>query len=70
MFNDMEDYFFIVFSVVSGVLKEEISWDSRMEDLVFDLLVVSELLLKLCKEFGVIGVDDEFDLLEMVDELF
>ncbi|HCL2591351.1 TPA: acyl carrier protein [Pseudomonas aeruginosa C40A] len=50
--------------------KEEISRDSRMEDLAFDSLVVSELSLKLRKEFGVTGVDDELDLLETVDELF
>ncbi|MCO2630170.1 acyl carrier protein, partial [Pseudomonas aeruginosa] len=54
----------------SGVPKEEISRDSRMEDLAFDSLVVSELSLKLRKEFGVTGVDDELDLLETVDELF
>ncbi|WP_430961237.1 phosphopantetheine-binding protein [Pseudomonas aeruginosa] len=41
-----------------------------MEDLAFDSLVVSELSLKLRKEFGVTGVDDELDLLETVDELF
>ncbi|SST11212.1 acyl carrier protein [Pseudomonas aeruginosa] len=57
-------------SVASGVPKEEISRDSRMEDLAFDSLVVSELSLKLRKEFGVTGVDDELDLLETVDELF
>ncbi|HID8021137.1 TPA: acyl carrier protein, partial [Pseudomonas aeruginosa] len=59
-----------VLSVASGVPKEEISRDSRMEDLAFDSLVVSELSLKLRKEFGVTGVDDELDLLETVDELF
>ncbi|HEH8488564.1 acyl carrier protein [Pseudomonas aeruginosa] len=68
--NDMEDHLLTVFSVASGVPKEEISRDSRMEDLAFDSLVVSELSLKLRKEFGVTGVDDELDLLETVDELF
>nr|2LTE_A Chain A, Specialized acyl carrier protein [Pseudomonas aeruginosa 2192] len=68
--NDMEDHLLTVLSVASGVPKEEISRDSRMEDLAFDSLVVSELSLKLRKEFGVTGVDDELDLLETVDELF
>lgn len=67
--NDMEDHLLTVLSVASGVPKEEISRDSRMEDLAFDSLVVSELSLKLRKEFGV-TVDDELDLLETVDELF
>ncbi|WP_136333048.1 beta-ketoacyl-ACP synthase 3 [Pseudomonas aeruginosa] len=65
-----EDHLLTVLSVASGVPKEEISRDSRMEDLAFDSLVVSELSLKLRKEFGVTGVDDELDLLETVDELF
>ncbi|HGM7181989.1 TPA: acyl carrier protein [Pseudomonas aeruginosa] len=68
--NDMEDHLLTVLSVASGVPKEEISRDSRMEDLAFDSLVVSELSLKLRKEFGVTGVDDELDLQETVDELF
>lgn len=53
--NDMEDHLLTVLSVASGVPKEEISRDSRMEDLAFDSLVVSELSLKLRKEFGVTG---------------
>ncbi|MCO2706206.1 acyl carrier protein, partial [Pseudomonas aeruginosa] len=47
--NDMEDHLLTVLSVASGVPKEEISRDSRMEDLAFDSLVVSELSLKLRK---------------------
>ncbi|PYB05252.1 acyl carrier protein [Pseudomonas aeruginosa] len=70
LLSEFPDHLLTVLSVASGVPKEEISRDSRMEDLAFDSLVVSELSLKLRKEFGVTGVDDELDLLETVDELF
>jgi len=68
--SDIEDRLLALISAASGVAKDKIKPESRVEELGFDSLVLTELSLKLRKEFGVTGIDDELDLVETVSELF
>lgn len=70
MSEDIEGRLLTIVSALSGVDKEKIKPESKLETLDFDSLVLLELSLKLRKEFGVEEVGEELDLLETVDELF
>jgi acyl carrier protein len=56
-------------SEASGVAVEKIQPTSRLEELGLDSLAITEMALKLRKEFGVRRLDDEFDFVETVDQL-
>lgn len=70
MSEEIEGRLLTIVSALSGVDKETIKPETKLEALDFDSLVLLELSLKLRKEFGVEEVGEELDLLETVDELF
>ncbi|MBP0995649.1 acyl carrier protein [Serratia fonticola] len=70
MSDDIEDRLLTIVSALGGIDKEKIAPETKLETLDFDSLVLIELSLKLRKEFGVIEVGEELDLLETVDDLF
>lgn len=70
MSDDIEDRLLTIVSALGGIDKEKIKPETKLEALDFDSLVLIELSLKLRKEFGVIEVGEELDLLETVDDLF
>lgn len=57
-------------SEASGVSEEMIKRESRLEELGLDSLAITEMALKLRKEFKVAKLDEQFDFVETVDELF
>jgi acyl carrier protein len=57
-------------SEASGVSEEMIKRENRLEELGLDSLAITEMGLKLRKEFKVAKLDEQFDFVETVDELF
>jgi acyl carrier protein len=67
---DIENRIVELISAACEVPKEEITPESRLEELGLDSLVLTELGLKLRKEFGVTAADEDLDQVETVGELF
>jgi acyl carrier protein len=70
MSPNIESRLLALISEASGVSQEMIKRDSRLEELGLDSLAITEMALKLRKEFKVNRLDEEFDFVETVDELF
>lgn len=69
MSTNMETRLLALISDASGVAPDAIKPESRLDELGLDSLAITEMALKLRKEFGVSRLDEKFYFLETVDEL-
>ncbi len=69
MSTNMETRLLALISDASGVAADKIKPESRLDELGLDSLAITEMALKLRKEFGVSRLDEKFYFLETVDEL-